>query len=127
MIPMPGTSKIDWLTAMQFVYPVVPAPYITWGNSEVRLQAAADSAAAACWMHQLHRELHPLVYSIPYKLHQMSLMKFVLGHQCPAPDLKKCSVWPAGGFEAVHMIERWTMQHSTCMNRLVQTGAPVAN
>jgi hypothetical protein len=35
-IPMQGTSKQDWLTAMQFAYPVVPAADITWDNCEVR-------------------------------------------------------------------------------------------
>jgi hypothetical protein len=37
IIPMTGTSKKDWLTAMQFAYPVVPVPDITWDNLEVRL------------------------------------------------------------------------------------------
>jgi hypothetical protein len=41
VIPMPGTSKEDWLTAMRFAYPVVPAPDVTWDNCEVHLQADA--------------------------------------------------------------------------------------
>jgi hypothetical protein len=53
IIPMPGTSKKDWLTAMQFAYPVVPAPDITWDNClrGALARATADSAAAAHRMH----------------------------------------------------------------------------
>lgn len=33
-IPMHGTSKEDWLLAMEFVYPVVPQPIVTRDNLE---------------------------------------------------------------------------------------------
>jgi hypothetical protein len=54
-IPMPGTRKDDWLTAMSFVYPVMPQPEVTWENLEVntmsRLQAGAavgGSSSSSC-------------------------------------------------------------------------------
>lgn len=34
-IPMEGTKKEDWLIAMEFMYPVVPQPEVTWDNLEV--------------------------------------------------------------------------------------------
>ena len=37
-IPMDGTSKEGWLLVMEFVYPVVPAPDMTWQNLEVLIQ-----------------------------------------------------------------------------------------
>lgn len=40
-IPMEGTSKQDWLTAMSFVYPVVPQPRVSWDNVEVRQELSA--------------------------------------------------------------------------------------
>ncbi|WIA23140.1 hypothetical protein OEZ86_010038 [Tetradesmus obliquus] len=34
-IPMDGTSKNDWLTAVSFIYPVVPQALVTWDNLEM--------------------------------------------------------------------------------------------
>lgn len=37
-IPLPGTSRADWLTAMRFVYPAfAPLPVVTWDNLELLL------------------------------------------------------------------------------------------
>lgn len=37
-IPVNGTSKEDWLLAMEFIYPVVPRPEVTWDNAEALSQ-----------------------------------------------------------------------------------------
>jgi hypothetical protein len=36
-IELPGTSKSDFLTLAQFLYPLVPLPKVRWDNLEVLL------------------------------------------------------------------------------------------
>jgi hypothetical protein len=36
-LPLPGTSKADFLIVAQFLYPVVPLPKVSWDNLEVLL------------------------------------------------------------------------------------------
>jgi hypothetical protein len=36
-IPMPGTSKEEYLAVAAFMYPVVPLPKVSWHNLEVLL------------------------------------------------------------------------------------------
>jgi hypothetical protein len=36
-LDMPGTSKADFLTIAQFLYPTVPLPKVSWDNLEVLL------------------------------------------------------------------------------------------
>lgn len=40
-IPMPGTDREDWLLAMEFVYPVIPAPSLTWDTVQTMLELAS--------------------------------------------------------------------------------------
>lgn len=56
-IPMEGTKKGDWLVAMQFMYPVIPQPEVSWDNLEVsicRLQRPLGSCAGAQMLRVLH-------------------------------------------------------------------------
>jgi hypothetical protein len=46
---MDGTSRDDWLTALSFVYPVMPLPDVTWDNLEVRCECQRRS------LHSVHR------------------------------------------------------------------------
>jgi hypothetical protein len=36
-LPLPGTSKADFLVVVQFLYPVLPLPKVSWDNLEVLL------------------------------------------------------------------------------------------
>uniref|UniRef100_A0A383VMB3 BTB domain-containing protein n=1 Tax=Tetradesmus obliquus TaxID=3088 RepID=A0A383VMB3_TETOB len=36
-LQMPGTSKADFLTVAQFLYPILPLPKVSWDNLEVLL------------------------------------------------------------------------------------------
>ncbi|WIA18887.1 hypothetical protein OEZ85_003560 [Tetradesmus obliquus] len=36
-LPLPGTSKADFLTVAQFLYPIAPLPKVSWDNLEVLL------------------------------------------------------------------------------------------
>jgi hypothetical protein len=44
-IPMSGTKKEDWLAAMAFAYPVMPAADVTWENLEV----SSESIWCTAW------------------------------------------------------------------------------
>lgn len=39
-VQMTGTSKNDWLMAMEFLYPISPPPVVTWDNLEPQLALA---------------------------------------------------------------------------------------
>lgn len=51
-VPMPGTRKQDWLLAMEFLYPVVPAPAISWDNLGTLL-AVTDKCCMSALTQQL--------------------------------------------------------------------------
>jgi hypothetical protein len=46
-IPMDGTSKDDWLTALSLIYPVLPQPDVTWENLEVSCKPHTLSGTTA--------------------------------------------------------------------------------
>lgn len=37
LLPLPGTTKADFLTVAAFLYPIAPLPKVTWDNLEVLL------------------------------------------------------------------------------------------
>lgn len=46
-IPVTGTSKEDWLQLMEFIYPVLPRPQVTWDNLEKLLEVSDKSCMPA--------------------------------------------------------------------------------
>lgn len=52
-IPMEGTSREDWLVAMEFMYPVVPQPEVTWKDLEVRKPLLLPHCGISAHMLQL--------------------------------------------------------------------------